>query len=207
MRSRSFAYLFLILFAACTGKPAYVLSDKKMENVLFDLYIAETEINENSTVFRTDSAKMQNLLQSVFKKHKISQAKFDTSLVWYNAHVDRYMKINTQLTERYGLLIEKLQAEIDRQRKPLSIDTIQFEDLKLKDFATPFLFPWLPEDSVDSTGVCQKQCTCDSERLPAGLEKESLPTLEKDTLEKNTYEAKDRRKYPFFRRRIKNCVK
>ncbi|MDR1527464.1 MAG: DUF4296 domain-containing protein [Dysgonamonadaceae bacterium] len=150
MHSRVFVYCLLVLFVACTAKPAYVLSDKKMENVLFDLYIAQTEINENAAVFYNDSAKKQELLQTVFKKHKISQAKFDTSLVWYNAHLDRYMKINTQLTERYGRLINKLQTEIDRQKRRLRVDTLQFEDLNLKDFVTPSLFPWLTENPIDS---------------------------------------------------------
>ncbi|MDR2804119.1 MAG: DUF4296 domain-containing protein [Dysgonamonadaceae bacterium] len=151
MRSRSFICCFLLVcIAACTGKPAYVLSDKKMENVLFDLYLAETEINENSAIFYNDSAKKQELLQSVFQKHKISQAKFDTSLVWYNAHIQRYMKINTQLAERYDRQIDQLEAELKRQEKALRQDSISFKDLNLKDFATPLLYPWFPETATDS---------------------------------------------------------
>lgn len=150
MRSRVFVYLLLMGFIACTVKPAYVLSDKKMENVLFDLYIAQTEVGENSAVFYNDSAKKQDLLQSVFKKHKITQAKFDTSLVWYNAHMDRYMKINTQLTERYDRLINQLQSAIDRKERRLRGDTLRFEDLHLKEFITLSVFPWLPANPADS---------------------------------------------------------
>jgi hypothetical protein len=145
MRSRSLIYFFLVLFVACTGKPMHVLSDKKMENLLFDLYLAETEINDNPAVFRNDSARTQDFLQSVFRKHHTSQAKFDTSLVWYNAHMDRYLKINTQLTERYNRLIRQLETEAERLARALRKDSLRFEDLNLKDFVTPLLFSRLPE--------------------------------------------------------------
>ena len=137
MRSRLFVYLFIAIFLACTGKPNYVLSDRKMENVLFDLYIAEAEIIENSRIFSNDSTKKQDLLQSVFKKHKISQAQLDTSLVWYNANLKRYLKINTQVSERYGSRIDQLQAEIDRIRRAeerAKGNKLRFEDLKLQNF-------------------------------------------------------------------------
>ena len=149
MRARLFVYLFPILFLACSGKPAYVVSDKKMENVLFDLYIAETEMNENSRIFYNDSAKKQDLLQSVFQKHKISQAKFDTSLVWYNTKLKRYLKINTQVSERYGLWIDELRTEhkrIKRIKELIAGNKLQFNDLKIQDFAKP----WLSYPPVDS---------------------------------------------------------
>ena len=150
MRSRLFVYLLPVLFAACSDRPAYVLTDKKMENVLFDLYIAETEITENSMSFYNDSVKKQNLLQSVFKKHKVSQAKFDTSLVWYNANLKRYLKINTQVNERYGQRIGELQTEDKRRKRVKEMiagNKIQFKDLDIKDFVTP-LISFSPVDSL-----------------------------------------------------------
>jgi hypothetical protein len=109
-----------------------------MENVLFDLYIAEAEIKENGPVFYSDSIRRQQLLHSVFEKHRISEQKFDTSLVWYNAHLDRYLKINEKLTVRYAALINNLQADIQRTNRS-SNDTLKFSDLELKDFITPIL--------------------------------------------------------------------
>ena len=153
MRSRLFVYLCLSMFLACTTKPVYVLSDKKMENVLFDLYIAEVEINENSGIFYNDSAKKQDLLQSVFKKHKISQARFDTSLVWYNANLKRYLKVNDQVTGRYNRWIDNLEAQIQKERRFRS-NKFRFEDTKLQDVVTPFLSLWkfdfsaLPVDTI-----------------------------------------------------------
>ena len=144
MRSRLFVYLFLGLFLACTNKPMYVMSDKKMEDVLFDLYIVEVGINENSMVFYNDSVKKKELLQSVFKKHKTTQAKFDTSLVWYNANLKRYLKINTQVIERYDRWIDHLQAQIQKANRLLG-NNIRFEDLKLHESVKPFLSFWLTD--------------------------------------------------------------
>lgn len=120
-----------------------------MENVLFDLYIAETEIKENYAVFHSDSIRKQQLLHSVFKKHRISEQKFDTSLVWYNAHLDKYLKINDKLTARYTLLIENLQAEVQKANIPPQ-NTLSFKDLGLKDFTTPILTFYSLNQDTDS---------------------------------------------------------
>ena len=143
---RFFAYLSVCVLVACTNRPFHVLPEKKMEDILFDLYIAETEIKEN-TILYNDSLKRE-LLQSVFKKHKISEQKFDTSLVWYNAHLEKYMKINDKLTERYTVLINTLQAETPLIRKPEN--RLQFSDLGLKDFVTPVLpsFQMIETDTI-----------------------------------------------------------
>ena len=85
-----------------------------MESVLYDLYIAEMEIKENHNVFYNDSVRRQNLLQSVFEKHRISEQKFDTSLVWYNAHLDRYIKINNRIVQKYDSELTWLKEENER---------------------------------------------------------------------------------------------
>jgi hypothetical protein len=116
LKRTPFALLMLaiVLLPSCSKRPSHVLSDEKMEHILFDLYIAETEINENRPVFSDDSLRRQQLLHSVFKRHKVSEQAFDTSLVWYNANLDKYLKIIENVTERYTVLIEDLKGERDR---------------------------------------------------------------------------------------------
>ncbi|GHU71990.1 hypothetical protein FACS189413_14430 [Bacteroidia bacterium] len=84
-----------------------------MEAVLFDLYLTETAVKENRSFFADDSIKKAEWLQTVFRKHKITEEKFDTSLVWYNANLEKFQKINEKLNERYAKLIEDLRAEQD----------------------------------------------------------------------------------------------
>jgi len=101
--------LLLAIFSfACTNRPLRVFSEKKMENVLYDIYLAEAEINSNYSAFYSDSARKQDLLNSVLKKHKITEADLDTSLAWYSGHLDVYLKINDNLSKRFSELSAKL---------------------------------------------------------------------------------------------------
>lgn len=101
-------------FSACSTRPAYVLSDKQMEEVLYDLYLAEVTIDEHSYIFNNDSTARQNLLDFIFKKHKITAQAFDTSLIWYNQNMEKYLKINDKVKERFSVLSSDLKNQIER---------------------------------------------------------------------------------------------
>ena len=94
---------------------------------MYDLNLAEAEINSNYTVFGNDDGKKQELLNTVLKKHKISKQQLDTSLVWYSAHLERYLKICDRVTKRYdkevGLLQKEIKAEdeLTAERNRVSI--------------------------------------------------------------------------------------
>lgn len=110
--------LFLAFFSfACGNRPSHILSEKKMEAVLFDIYLTKEMIDNYPTV-SSDSTKKSELLNSIFKKHKIKQADLDTSLVWYAGHLDRYLKINEKLSKRF----DEMSAELKRENEP-DIDT------------------------------------------------------------------------------------
>jgi len=105
------------VFAMCT-KPSYVLSEKKMEKVLYDIYIAEAEMTNNYSIFNSDSVKKRELLNSVLAKHKISQEMLDTSLVWYSAHLEKFININKKIEEQYSVLIDTLKKRENAILKP-----------------------------------------------------------------------------------------
>ena len=79
-----------------------------MEKVIYDIYIAEAEINANHIIFSSDSVRKQELFNSVLKKHKITEAKLDTSLAWYSGNLDKYIKINNNVSKRLNEAIEIL---------------------------------------------------------------------------------------------------
>jgi hypothetical protein len=97
-------------FSACDNRPFHVLSDKKMEAVLFDMYIAQAEIDNNREVF-SDSARKHDLLNTVLRKHEITQADFDSSLVWYSDNLEKYVKVNEKITQRYAKITEDLKTQ------------------------------------------------------------------------------------------------
>ncbi len=78
--------------AACSKAPDGILSERKMKDVMVDMYIAENMINSGSQEF-PDSLHKQALFQSVFKKHNITQATYDSSLVWYGKNIDIMMQV------------------------------------------------------------------------------------------------------------------
>jgi len=89
-----------------------------MENVLYDVYLAEAEINANYASFSSDSARKQDLLNSVLKKHKITEAVLDTSLAWYSGHLEAYFKINENISKRYAETAEKIRRKEGLSSKP-----------------------------------------------------------------------------------------
>lgn len=88
-----------------------------MADVLYDMTLAEAEIENNYGLFNNNNEKKQDLLNVIFKKHKITRQQFDTSLVWYNAHLEQYFKVNEHVGKRYAAKTESLQKEIDEENR------------------------------------------------------------------------------------------
>jgi len=101
-------FFLTFCFFACSTRPSYVLSESKMEKVLYDIYLAEAEISNHYAVFSSDSARKQELFKSVLKKHKITEAVLDTSLAWYSGHLEKYFQINEKVSKRFTETAEKL---------------------------------------------------------------------------------------------------
>ncbi|WP_102408148.1 DUF4296 domain-containing protein [Parabacteroides bouchesdurhonensis] len=91
---RRYGVLLLLttVFAACSKVPDGVLSEKKMQQVVVDMQLAEAMIGTDYKKY-PDQASKEALYQSVFRKHGISQALYDSSLIWYGKNLDIYMKV------------------------------------------------------------------------------------------------------------------
>lgn len=87
-----------VLFSFC-NRPKEVLSRKDMEKLMYDVYMAEAIIENDYQNFDTPEKK-EALINEVFKKHKISQAQWDTSLSWYSDKIDIYLKMNDSVKVR-----------------------------------------------------------------------------------------------------------
>lgn len=101
----SIALLAFSLTACQVKRPKDVLPDAKMEKVLYDYHIAKSMGEE---VPYNESYKRLLYVESVFKKYGITQAHFDSSMVWYARNPEIltkvYEKVNLRLkAERDGL--------------------------------------------------------------------------------------------------------
>ena len=106
-RALPLVLLFLILFAACDDHPQNVLSRGKMEDVLYDYHIMQGIVNDLPAEER--EAKGQDYMNAVFEKHGITEAQFDSSIVYYNRHTKDLHKIYSNLKERYTAVNEEIQ--------------------------------------------------------------------------------------------------
>lgn len=83
-------------------RPSNILSFGKMEDVLYDYHLAQGMLEQ---VPADDREKMaQAYIDAVFEKYNITEAEFDSSLIWYNRHTE-------DLTEIYANIQERLTEE------------------------------------------------------------------------------------------------
>lgn len=73
-----------------------------MQEVIIDMHLAEALIGADYKAYNNDSAKMV-LFNSVFAKHQITQADYDSSLVWYAKNLDIYL----QIYDRAKIVVEQ----------------------------------------------------------------------------------------------------
>lgn len=111
MRNKLRRYGVVLLTAAlvvsCSKVPDGILSEKEMKAVLIDMQLAEAMISTDYKKY-SDDAEKEVLYQSVFRKHNIEQAVYDSSLVWYGRNLDVYMQV-------YDLVL----AELNERQKAL----------------------------------------------------------------------------------------
>ncbi|MCH5328821.1 MAG: DUF4296 domain-containing protein [Coprobacter sp.] len=93
--------------SACHRTPGGVLSAKQMEDLLVDIHKSEALV-ENGTVKFTTADKKEALRESIFRKHHIDKAQFDTSLMWYGRNLDKYILIY----DRVILRLKEQEAQV-----------------------------------------------------------------------------------------------
>ena len=99
--------LLLLLLSACDDRPSSVLSRGKMEDVLYDYHIMQGIIEHLPYEEREEKA--QDYINAVYAKHGITEAEFDSSIVYYNRHTSDLHTIYEHLKERYNAVNENLQ--------------------------------------------------------------------------------------------------
>lgn len=90
-----------VLFTGC--RPKGILHSWEMRAVLVDLHKTDAMLQLSGLRYSDDEARRIYYAQ-VLEKHDITQAQFDSSLVWYTAHPQLFDKI-------YPKVLADLQAE------------------------------------------------------------------------------------------------
>lgn len=103
----------LTLFLACApNRPSNVLSEDDMEDVLVDYHLAlamaELQVGDLQ-------ANRYILTQAALKKHDITEAELDTSLVYWCQNSEKFVKICGRVSERLNYMAES--QGVERQEK------------------------------------------------------------------------------------------
>ncbi len=120
------------LLSSCSRRPGYVIPEKKMMEVLYDIRLTQS-IYLNDPQFKSDEKK-DALVAGVLEKHKITQVELDSSLLWYSDNIQAYSEINDSVAARLRARNEALmssrivQNTKGRQRFDLVIPTYYYLD-------------------------------------------------------------------------------
>lgn len=85
----------LACLAGCKGTPDGVLAPDRMAALMADMRVAGAVTAVQSREYRTDSSRMA-LRQAVLDRHGVTQADFDSSLVWYGHNIGKYQEVTEQ---------------------------------------------------------------------------------------------------------------
>lgn len=121
LRKVFFAVAVLFLFPACkSGVPSDLIQPTEMENLLYDYHIAQAMAETGS-----DSMNLRRYgyVLAVFKKHGVSEAEFDSSMVWYASHTTYLNDIYKRIQERYDAYVTALGASAGESDIYAHLDT------------------------------------------------------------------------------------
>ena len=97
------------MWATVGCRPRGVLSNREMRDVLYDLHRADGAIEVAGYTYR-QSAEVSGFYKNVLDNHGITQAQFDSSLVWYTDNPQIFNKI-------YPKVLERLEADFEREKQ------------------------------------------------------------------------------------------
>lgn len=97
--------LLLVVLSSCTVRPRSVLSPKEMTDVLYDLHSAEGVLQAAGYNMGKDE-ELNAYYETILMNHKITQAQFDSSLVWYTDNPKQFCIV-------YGKVVQRLKEDRD----------------------------------------------------------------------------------------------
>lgn len=116
---------FFLLLSACDGRPRGVLDQSDMIKILVDMHKTEALLAEKGLSYGNYSSKAP-YYNFVLKKYGITQAQFDSSLVWYTKNPKKFGRIYDDVTVQ----LTKFQKEI-KGGKYHVVDTLELAKIKV----------------------------------------------------------------------------
>lgn len=189
--------LVLLLFLSLVGcRPHGVLSSKQMRSVLYDLHRTDAILQAAGYNYGHDED-VAKYYQAVMDKHGVTQAQFDSSLVWYTNNPQLFDKIYPRVVKELEANRDAWQAQHDETQRLIGLelkdkwnreassDTVQQKPLDAILYETRyglsvqyFLDSVRPPLSPDTTQIC----------VPYIIDKAELDSAKVDKVEVNRVE-------------------
>ena len=118
----------LLLAVGCKpGVPGDVIQPDDMEDILYDYYVSQGMASVPGPGLGHEEYQRDLYFNAVLKKHRVTRAEFDSSLVYYYTRADYFVKIYKNVQERLSdeaLSLGASEGEVERfTAQSLSSDT------------------------------------------------------------------------------------
>ena len=113
------AFAAAVSFWGCGNKiPADIIKPVEMENLLYDYHIANTL---GANLPYSEGYKKNAYFAYVFEKHHVTEAEFDSSMVWYSRHSGELSAIYDNLKKRFETDSERMKQLASRHNGEISV--------------------------------------------------------------------------------------
>lgn len=145
-----------MLAAGCSRRPSMVLGQEDMAQLMADLHEAEGLVDQNYTVYRSDSSKLR-LRQAVYVKHGVTQAEVDSSLAWYGYNIERYTKVYDRVLEILEKRLKSVRSQGGEASRPDMTFAVEGDSAVVWRTYTPLLFSPRMERELVNTSLQRDQ--------------------------------------------------
>ena len=98
--------------------PDDIIQPSAMEELLHDYHLALTMGNDLNY---SERYKRESYKNYVFKKHGVTEAEFDSSMVWYTRNTKELTDIYKNLQKRYEMAEEQMKSELNKRSGQISV--------------------------------------------------------------------------------------
>ena len=109
LKSISLLFLLCFLCGSCINRPDVVIAPDEMVDLLVDIHKTEGLLEVQGTQYANDSLR-KSLMASVYVRHGVSKAQYDSSLIWYSQNLKQFIRVYDRVQERLAEEIELLNS-------------------------------------------------------------------------------------------------
>ena len=107
------------LLSACGKKiPDDIIQPDAMESLLYDYHLASTM---STSLPYNENYKKEAYFDYVFQKHNVTEAEFDSSMVWYTRHAEELATIYKNLKERLEREEKQMKEQVAKRDNQIDV--------------------------------------------------------------------------------------